>query len=224
MRFSLRTIFVVVGIAAFASAFFLHRISRLNQIAADVQSLGEITESEIDRSRKPILARFSSGFYGFPTEVRKYSYSDELKSPEDLIDIISRNATISVVVIEGSPLNDSHVDRLLSLPLKHLAVMECSVGDALSVEASESLVGLTFRRTRLNDPSLLQLGDLPNVRRLNLTRTRVSDASIDYLAGLPSLTELIIRRCKISENGKLRLEGLRPDVSIEWEPLQINAR
>ena len=98
-------------------------------------------------------------------------------------------------------------------------ISQCSIGDTLNATASNTLEFLSFARTRLDDRSLSALGRMPNVKRLDLTRTRVSDNSIDYLAELKSLSTLTILRCKISANGKQRLETLRPDVTIEWEPL-----
>ncbi|WP_442510788.1 hypothetical protein SH528x_002431 [Novipirellula sp. SH528] len=207
------TVFVFGVVFAFTHLY----IRKLQRVEADI---GLLRRDGANVVRAPysqgLLPRVVCDFAGYPATVRQYH---DLNNADEFIDVISRNPTITTLTVDGTSLSDSQVQRLLELPLTALSIDECPTGDTLVARASHTLERLSFHRTRLNDASLTALGDLPNVHFLDLTRTRVSDASIDYLAGLPSLKALTIRRCKISENGKRKLENLRPDVKIKWEPL-----
>jgi hypothetical protein len=216
-RFTLRT--ALATIFAFAVVFAIVHlyIRELKRVEADIGLLSRYG-SNVDRapSSRGLLLRVVSDFAGYPSDVRQYL---KLNNADEFIDVVARNPTITSLTIDGSSLSDSQVQRLLELPLTALSIDQCPTGDTLHALASPTIERLSFHRTRLNDASLTALGDLQNAHFLDLTRTRVSDASIDYLAGLPSLKALTIRRCKISENGKRRLETLRPDVEIQWERL-----
>jgi hypothetical protein len=219
-RFTLRWAFIATFVFAVLVAFSVQRIQQLQQIGSDVESIrASRANVSLARGDAAPFSWFATGFDGHPTLVYKYFDTPDLKDADAFIDIVSRNRTITSLTVDGSPLTDPQAQRLLGLPLNALMISQCSIGDTLNATASNTLEFLSFARTRLDDRSLSALGRMPNVKRLDLTRTRVSDNSIDYLAELKSLSTLTILRCKISANGKQRLETLRPDVTIEWEPL-----
>jgi hypothetical protein len=217
LRFSLRSALTLVFAFGVIFALMHLYIRKLQRIESDIELLHQHgTNVDLAPNSVGVLSRFLIDFVGYPAEVRQYH---ELNHVDEFIDVISRNPTILRLTIDGSSLTDSQVQRLLQLPLTELSIDQCPTGDTLQARASSTLERISFHRTRLNDSSLTALGDLPNVYALDLTRTRVSDASIDYLAGLPSLKAISVRRSKISENGKQKLETLRPDVQVLWEPL-----
>jgi Leucine-rich repeat (LRR) protein len=221
LQFTIRAMLVATLFAAVALAVATLQIRKLNRVTADVVTL-RIYRANVDvlPNSSKIIATFAPRFAGYPTNVRKYFDTPDLVNVDNFIDIIARNPTITKLTIDGSQLEDNHVQRLLRLPLLSLHINQCSTGDTLNAVASTTLRSLGFQRTRLNDCSLKALGTLSEVRSLDLTRTRVSDDSIHFISELPSLKTLTIRRCKITKTGKIRLEELRPDLAVHWEPLR----
>lgn len=219
-RFSLRTSLVIVLMLALASTYVASQIKHMERVAKDVSTLKEFhAHVELSPVQTYPMARFVPAFSGYPTGVRKYFDTPDLDGADKFISLISRNPTISMLTVDGTPLNDREAERLLGLPLRSLVISSCKIGDALDAQAWPELEWLGFQRTRLNDHSLKALGDLERLEHLDLTRTRVSDASIDYLAALPALKSLVIRRCKITAEGYRKLLARRPKVEIQWEEL-----
>ena len=216
-QFSLRAALATLFVFAVALGTSLLYFQKLKRVETDIEILRS-HGGNVDRApfSQGVLSRMVLDFAGYPSEVRQYTPLDNVG---EFIRVISRNSTISELTIDGTALSDSEVQRLLELPLTSLRIDQCPTGDTLDAPASVTLERLALHRTRLNDRSLAALGELANVRYLDLTRTRVSDASIEYLASRPSLTTLTIRRCKITEDGKRKLEALRPGLRINWEPL-----
>ncbi len=219
-QFSMRTMLIATSMGAIGVGYLGWHVRRLNQIANDVSFLRS-TRANVDLATldSTLISKLTSSFSGYPTSVRKYFGTPAIADVDKFVAAIERNPSITELVVDGSHLEDAHVQRLLSLPLKSLCVSQCSAGHDLIAEASNSITWLGLQRTRVDDRSLQAMGALRNVEHLDLTRTSVSDDSIDFLAQLPSLKKLIIRRCKITAAGRVRLTSLRPNLAIDWEPI-----
>lgn len=221
LRFALRTVLVLILGVGVVLTVVDRQVRKLEQVAIDIRELREFGAIvELSAADKETWARLVPDFAGSPTDVRYYGNDTEMHFADEFIEIVERHPTIVNLTFDRTLLQDEEVQRLLRLPLGSLTIGECRIGDNLRAEAATSLTWLALYRTRINDHSLKALGTLPRVEHLDLTRTRVSDRSIAYLAGLPALRSLVIARCKITEQGKDRLQSLRPDVGIQWEPLQ----
>lgn len=217
-HFSVRHILVATALAGILLIFGNRHVRNCERIAADVRDLLELRAHVEQQPPAGLsLARMAVGFSGYPTCVRKHNDTPPLPDASRFTDLIARNQTVHLLTLGGTEISDDDASRLLSLPLKELAITHCRTGDTLRASASNTLEWLSFHRTRLNDRSLVALGPLSNLKYLDLTRTRVTDKSIDYLAKLPALNVLIIRRCQITLEGKHRLERLRPTLDVRWE-------
>jgi hypothetical protein len=219
-QFSMGTMLMATSIAAIGAGVLGWHVRRLNQIATDVSFLRS-TRANVDLAipDSTLVLKLAPTFSGYPTSVRKYFDTPAIADVDKFVAAIERNPSITELVVDGSHLDDAHVQRLLSLPLKSLSISQCSTGHNLPAHASNSITWLGLQRTRVDDRSLQAMGGLQNVEHLDLTRTRVSDDSINFISQLPSLKKLIVRRCKITDAGRARLKSMRPNLAIEWEPI-----
>ena len=156
-RFTLKGILLVVLAFAVVLAISARQIQKFQLIAVDVESLRKCGANvDVYSAASSFLSNFATDFRGYPTDVRKYFDTPDLQAPDEFIDIIARNPTIANLTVDGSPLSDSQVQRMLRLPLVGLTVSECSVGATLDSKASTTLEFLSFPRTRL-DLSLIHI-------------------------------------------------------------------
>jgi hypothetical protein len=211
---------LATSLGAIGAGYLGWHVRRLNQIANDVSFLRS-TRANVDLATldSTLISKLAPSFSGYPTSVRKHFDTPAIADVDKFVAAIEQNPSITELVVDGSHLEDTHVQRLLSLPLKSLSINQCSSGHNLTAEASNSITWLGLQRTRVDDRSLQAMGALRNVEHLDITRTRVSDDSIDFIAQLPSLKKLIIRLCKITAEGKVRLTSMRPNLAIDWEPI-----
>lgn len=219
LKFSTRLLLLFAGVFAIVFMFLRGRIAHFERIGRDVESLdrmGFVVDLESAGDR--FLASYASGFKGIPTYIRLYSGPLNAQDVDELIEILGRNPSIKKLMINVN-VSEHDAARLLPLPLDSLGISETPIGDTLDAKGSPMLEWLSFHRTRVNDNSLKSLGALPLLKHLDLTRTRVSDTSIEYLASLPKLESVILRRSKVTAEGAARLSELRPDVTVQWEPL-----
>ncbi len=235
LRFSLRSLLVLMAVIGVWLGFEKSRVLKQAQVAAKVRALGGDVFSgyRFDPSGKPkefskrTVPPWITNFIGEDYFVTIVTVNFDKNFGDRPADRSKAHATQvtneALVLLEDAP----HVTELLlagnnqlsddclahAAGLKHLRVLLLNqtnaTGRGLShIRALPNLEGLALHDTPLTDDGLAFLGGLPKLQWLLLDDTDISDKGLANLTSLRSLQHLSLNNTRITDQGLQQLQKL----------------
>lgn len=221
LRFSLRTLLIVMTIVCLVSGFWLNRAIRQRTA---VRKFYELTANRPpshgdelvtmgyryqgrDQYYKPIIPRWLHpvrdliGEEAFG-EVTGVQLIDTPATNEDLR-YLADVPTVERVWLSRTKVTDQGIRHLLACP---------------------RLTFLTLDSTEVTDEGVAQLTELTGLESLSLSGTKITDAGLPHLAKLTRLKELWLRNSAITNEGYLRLEAALPECHIQADVPAYNQK
>ena len=221
MRFSLRTLFLVVLLAAIACFFVRQRLIRLSEMEAAAKAITDVNGTVMWAHQYDA----SGGFIGGDT----LPWEDMLGQGLAKFFFLEPYAVHSRLY-DGkffqSPFRASPRDAELgntqlaaAKSLREIVVLDLTVSHV----TSEGLVGvselkhlreLSLSKCVIDDSAMVHVAQCKRLEILNLDRTQVSDEGLKQLAAIDSLRAILISGTLITKEGIAEFEAMRPDVLV----------
>jgi len=213
LRFSLRTLMVLVLAISMPLAWLGMKVRRANEQRSAVEAIRAVGGYvEYDHEYK--LCYFHEQMSG-PSIPFGLSEDPPPPGPVWLRRLFGDGLFAEVVYVEGSDDADRIVSHVEQLPyLRHLLVgvasQDCPVTDAslVQVKGLTRLKTLRLFHTRVTDAGLVHLRGLSQLESLELCGTKVTDAGLVHVQGLPRLQMLDLRSTQVTDTGLGYVRGL----------------
>jgi hypothetical protein len=196
LRFSLRTLLVLLTVAGIWIAILANRARQQRAAVVRIEELGGGVnyDWEFDDEGRPLRDSTPPG----------WPWLRRLIGPEYFQEVVTVNLT-------GTSATDA--DMGLIGKLRHVGTLSLhgtEVSDAglreLRYIAELRYFGLAA--TKVTDDGLQCLARCKRLQDLNLEKTPVGDEGMDHIAGLDDLSYLSLARTKVTSRGLLRIAGL----------------
>jgi hypothetical protein len=187
LRFSLRTLLLVVTLVAVALSVWVNQAERQRRAVAAIRAAGGWVK--YDYERRPLVTGTAVGFSVQSTP--QSSFDGELPGPDWLCRLLGV---------------DYFADVTWALRFDEI--------DVAILCALTSLERLDLSGTQVSDAGLAHLSGLTSLQVLNLDGTQVSDAGCVRLSGLTSLQELSLYDTQATDAGCERLQTALPNCTI----------
>jgi len=185
VQFRLRTLFVLVLVAAIPCGLFKWRIATKREAVADIERLGGKVSYDWQRAGM-----------------------NEPPGAPWLRKLLGDDVLANVVCVKLPPRRILVGEyRLSSLAYEHGA----KDGDLRLVAIFPNLERLDLPETEIGDTGLAYLRRLTSLRLLNLRHTKVSDDGLIHLKGLWRLEQLILRGTGVTKGGASELQKTLPN-------------
>ncbi len=232
-RLKLRTLFVLVTVAAFAvAAFHQHPKQRQRRAIAEIRKLGAVVHFDYEKGKSTVGAAPYTKHQAAtiaPKWLQAVLGEDSFGNPEFLsIAIVADGGqtkasqlpdlpTLKSLMICDSDMTTSEVSWIARMP--HLTTLFLNRSEfpnciSATISTLTELEVLELNGTAITDNEVAQLSELPNIRQLGLSGTDVSDLSVSNLLKFRNLDSLNIRDTKITEAGLRKLRDAMPQCLI----------
>ncbi|MCE9557303.1 MAG: hypothetical protein K8T91_28475 [Planctomycetes bacterium] len=197
-QFSLRTVLIVMSIAAAALGWWSHKARQQREAVQVFTQAG---------------GRVSYDFQELSLEGPRYS-------PKWLVNVLGVDffANVEEVIL---PNNDDIATKVAYLKnftsLRSLWLSYSHVTDAnlQQLQGLKALRFLSLPRTQVTDAGLEHLKNLSNLEELYLAETQVTDAGLEHLKPLTALKSIDLRLTKVTDAGVERLQRALPNSKID---------
>lgn len=225
LRFGLRTLFALVGLAAIGLALVTVPAERQRRSVAAIKTLGGQIAYEDDDER--------TGRPSDPSWLRR-TIGDDYFSSVVMVNLMDRHVTdaglaplkgltgLQRLNLNRTPIGDAEIEVLKGLKgLRVLYLEGTGVTDAglESLSSLTELRWLSLSNTKVYDARFKGMAAL---QRLNLNHTRISDAAIPNLKTLSGLRMLSLHDTQVTDAGLLELRAALP--ACEVYPQTIDSR
>ncbi len=236
LRWSLRVLFVIVGLAAIGMAWVSYQMrmgyvhedaaKKLRELGASVDwQLAETTQVgpnayRVEKKVPPWMERLGVG--GMFQRVSWVQISNRIPNRiEEVIEQIIRLERLPHFSSYNAPLTEPQLERLLDhVQIETLYVQSMKLGrERIPCLQNTNLKWLLVARTQFSNPAI---DDLPlSLEYFDATRTRISDEGLEKFVRLKNLQKLILRRTPTSKSAIDELQKKMPWCEIEWEELRV---
>ncbi len=202
LRFSLRTVLLLVTIACLWLGWVVNR-ARTQRAAVDaIQSAGGTIRfdyhengprswSTAGRPRGPqwLRSRLGSEYFDHPVYVGLFNTPQS----QEWIAAFNQLPPIKSLLLSGRHVNDETLAQLTG---------------------STTLLELSLSNSSISDKGLEHLAKFPNLRWLVLNHTTITDAGATFLSELQNLQELNLRGTAISVDGVQEIQKSLPSANV----------
>lgn len=233
-RFNLRSLFVVVTVAAFAVAvFYQHPKQKQRRAIAVFRKLRAVVHFDYEKASSKVLGASPYITLQATTIAPKWLQAvlgeDSFGNPEFLSMTLDANLdqqknsrlpdvpTLKSLMLCDSALSPSElmwISRMPSLTTLFLNRSRFPNSITSTLATLTELEVLELNDTAITDNEVAQLCDLPKIKQLGLSGTKVSDLSVSNLIKFRNLDSLNIRATKITEAGIQKLRAAMPQCLI----------
>jgi internalin A len=219
LRFSLRTLIVVVLLAGGMLGWIVHRAHVQRDAVAAIKRAGGTVhydwESHSDgsfrSSAKPWAPKWLVDLVGIDYFGHVARIDLPTKGSDGDLIKIGRLSGLWNLNLDFSPVTDAGLANLKGLTdLERLYLPLTKVGDAglVQLQGLKGLRQLGFYDNAITDEGLANLAGLTNLEYLILDGTRVTDSGLAHLKGLKNLTRLSLNRTPVGDAGLVNLQHL----------------
>ena len=242
IRFSLRSLIVLVGLLSIVSAIVMgsyHRYTRASSIAAVVKSYGGDSDSEdVDCLASDLLVRF--GFEPLKSITRVDFLGDKKNIDDHGLEIISNASDIETLIVYGNQFSESgllHLHKLKKLKNVNLAGPQVTdavilgiqkdhltsfyaYGTSITDKGCASLVEATkmthlyLGKSKITDESCRSIGKMNSLTYIEIGKNAITDEGVPYLYSLDKLETVDLVGTKVTKEAKKKLEQQIPGVVV----------
>lgn len=194
IRFSLRTLFLVISLLCLVVLPVSLRVNRMRQqraAIAEITRLGGLTSRE-----------------GGPEKITKVYFHGQCKlTDQDIAKLVPRLQylpKLNFIYIENAPLSNKAVKDLCELnSLEHVFLMGAQITDDAvnDLRRLPKIKTLAFRGERFTDKSMRSLSEMDQLQQLCLSSPEITDLGILHLASLRNLWDLDVAGTSVTEGG-----------------------
>jgi hypothetical protein len=197
-QFRLRSLFVLVAIAAVPCAWLAWKMEHWRREQKAITALTELGGMVYyhDQFKREDFRNYSNRKPPGPQWVRRLFGDDFF-------------ANVAVVRL-SQEMRDADIAQLRTMPRLREIIGWSSITDSglTNICQISTLKRLDLHHAKITDSGLRQLCGLPRLESLFLENLGVSDAGLVHVKGMKSLRELGLHYCKISDAGLAHLDGL----------------
>jgi hypothetical protein len=201
VRFSLRTLLIVVTITALALGYLSFRAQRQAAAVKAIQQMGgvvtfqnEITKDGVQLStpRSAAPSWFGHLYYERPVKISFERPDDQKVQALTQLDL----SRVEHLLLVGGPLTDNGLSFLTSRSLPNLR-------------------RLRVDETHISDAGLAALSlNLPNLEKLYISSTNVGNDGINHLSNMKALVFLDVTNTKVNAQGIESLKAKLPNLKV----------
>ena len=192
LRFSLRTLLILVTLLSIGLGTFVHRGERQRRAVAAVKALGGSIRYDVSGTSPA---------------------SDTLSRwlPRDYFDDVYLVSLMHCTVTNADL---AHISRLTQLEVLELDSTNVTDAGLAHVQGLTELTWLSINETQVTDSGLHHLEGLTCLLVLELRDTQVTDAGLAQLQGLTSLKVLDLSRTPVTDGGVAKLQRALPKCTM----------
>jgi hypothetical protein len=217
IRFSMRTLFIVLTVAAAWFAYESQRAATQKQAVTKIQAAGGYGYYS---SRSPVNLRLLSRFIGddyFRRVQRVYFVGPEPPGRLTISCMCTATASypdpllsFSAGTDSATQVNDDTLRSLIPLGIEDLYLMRIPITNEgmESIGKLTTLKSLCLHEMDIRDEAIVYLRTLRNLETIDLTDTVLSDAALTPLSALTNLRELYLNNSEVTDDGILKLASL----------------
>ena len=219
LRFSLRTMLIMVTLLSIGPGWFVHRGERQRRAVAAVEEMGG--KVAYDATALYWVVEEVGGLRGWLP--RNYFFNvtmvnlSETRATDASLAHIKKLPHVRYLDLSGTDVTDrgllqlQGLTKLESVKLEYMQVTDAGLPQ---LQGLRHLILLDFRGTQVTDAGLVHLGRLTRLRVLGLEATQVTSGGLSHLQGMSRLEELDLSGTQVTDAGlvhlrRLTLRGLR---------------
>ena len=215
LRFSLRSMFLTLLVAALFFGFVSNRAQRQKRAAQAIAASGGWFKYDFQVANQPV----PKGPLVLRTMLGK-DYFAKLVQATIVADTayVADAYALQRIEIVGKAVDESLLSSFTKLSdLRELHIRDGSITEKGLSEIAKlkQLEVLDLAGTQLEGTSLQSLNKLPNLRELVLSHTKFNDAELQHLHGNDTITRLAMIDCKLSDDGLAAIESFEALKNLE---------
>jgi hypothetical protein len=217
LRFSLRTLLVVMALIAVVFGFVMKqaREQRL-AVAAILESGGRVLYDFQPDDSEHVRGRLDRAQAESRRGPARHIYIDDPWEPRWLLDIVGLDCfhRVKQVSLRGPGAKDSTMEQVSRLSgVKRLGLYSTSITDAglANIDNLNDLEYFEIDRCLITDAGLAHVGRLPNLMRLELSYVDVTDEGLRHLEGLRNVEALVFAFTQVTKDAAEELRRKLPN-------------
>jgi hypothetical protein len=197
-QYSLRTLFVVVTLAAIGFGLIVVPAQRQKRAVQAIRDAGGDVMHEDEPKEKRFLRA--------PEWLQEFLGDDYFKR------VMSVNLAKSRITDDGLE-NLEPLNELVNLNLTNTHISDAGLKH---IRGLTKLVVLDLTNTQITDAGLEHLNGLTSLEYLSISKTQISDAGCDQLRGLTKLSCIRLWKSRITDGGRAKLAADLPKCEIGY--------
>jgi hypothetical protein len=217
LRFSLRTLLVVVTLVAVAVAYWVNGAQRQRRAVAAIQAVGGEVGYDYTDVTKPAVDGKLPG-PDWLCALLGVDYFDDVtyvvvpqSAGDETVTLLSGLTHLEILHLSETQITDAsmaHLAGLTHLEVLHLNGTRVTNAGLVHLRGLRRLWVLSLDNTGVDDAGLSHLGDLPELFELDLTGTKVTDAGLPHVSRLTTVVSLRLDGTQVSDAGLDHLQDL----------------
>jgi hypothetical protein len=204
LQFRLRTLLIVLAVAAVALGWEVNRVRNLRAVVTELEGKGAYV---FYRPRSALIPTN----WNHPDWLDYYlSDADEVTgiSSDDAMKIVAKLPNLSRLKVEGPGFTDVGMERLSTITsLQNLQLDKVEITDAglAGLVTLKNLAVLSITAPRITDGAFVHLSRLSNLTEIQLKSRHICDGGLWYLEDMTNLQRIELLDTLVSQDGEDRL-------------------